>query len=86
MENLCKNCKYWEISERYPIKDTKIGKCKRIGMFWESTEWLDTDADDWDLRVLCDENKDDKAFAQDGSDYNAFLLTLENFGCVQFEK
>lgn len=82
----CKNCKYWKISERYPIKNTEVGKCKRVKMFWESTKWAGSDdTDDWSLRVLTDESKNDKAFVQDGSDYQASLLTLEDFGCNQFE-
>jgi hypothetical protein len=78
--NVCENCKFWDISERYPLKGAKIGICKRVKMFWHLTEWTE----EMD-RVLKEKFKDDKAFVQDGSDYHADLLTLSNFGCNQFE-
>lgn len=82
----CKNCKYWGVSEYYPVKNAEIGKCNRVKLFWDATKWgCSDDPDDWDSRVLRDENKNDKAFVQDGSDYQAFLLTLGDFGCNQFE-
>jgi hypothetical protein len=79
--NVCENCKFWNISERYPLKGATIGICKRVKMFWHLTDW----ADEMD-RVLKEKFKDDKAFVQDGSDYHADLLTLSNFGCNQFER
>jgi hypothetical protein len=86
-QQICKNCKYWELTNSYPIKDTKIGKCKKAKMFWNSTEWTDEKNDDWiAIRTLKKENKTDRAFVQDGSDYMASLLTLEEFGCNQFSE
>lgn len=85
-KQICKNCKYWEIKNSYPIKNTIIGECKRVKMFWDSTEWTGEETEDFDIiRKLKKENVNDKAFVQDGSDYMASLLTLEEFGCNQFK-
>ena len=86
-QQICKNCKYWELTNSYPIKDTKIGKCKKAKMFWDSTEWTDEETEDFDvIRRLKKEHENEKAFVQDGSDYMASLLTLEEFGCNQFSE
>ena len=37
------------------------------------------------VRVIGSEFANDKAFAQDASDYHADLITTSDFGCVQFE-
>lgn len=82
---ICKNCKYWEETDVYPIKNMKIGKCKRVKMFWASTEWTEEEREDYVvIRKLLKDRENDKAFVQDGSDYVAYLLTLEEFGCNQF--
>ena len=82
----CNKCKFWtkETDSDYP-KHFELGKCTRVKLFWECTEWGDLPNDDYG-RVLTDEAKDNKAFVQDGSDYAAELLTLSDFGCVQFEE
>ena len=49
-------------------------------MFWDATEW-NSDGD----RVLIEKYKNTRAFVQDGSDYNAVLLTKADFGCTQHE-
>lgn len=86
-EEICKNCKYWSLTNDYPIANTQIGKCKKVKMFWDSTEWTDEETEDFStIRRIKKENENDKAFAQDGSDYIAYLLTLEKFGCNQFSK
>jgi len=84
--NICLNCKFWEVTDSRPIKNMKTGLCTRVKMFWESTEWTDEEVEDsWDcFRVLREENKKDRAFVQDGSDYKAELITLKDFGCNQF--
>lgn len=83
MSKICKNCKHWAESAN-ALKGYRIGKCERVGMFWNRTDWKEVKEDQWE-RVLNPEYKNDKAFAQDGSDYMATLETLEDFGCVQFE-
>ena len=79
---ICKNCEHWINSKDY-LNSLRLGTCYRIGMFWERTKWKEIDGKY--QRVLLDKYKDDKAFAQDGSDYRASLETLETFGCNQFE-
>lgn len=60
-----------------------MGKCQKIVMFWDATEWSEDDDDDG--RRLKKGFEDAKAFAQDGSDYIAYLKTTADFGCVMFK-
>ena len=53
--------------------------CDKVGMFWEATEWVDY------KRRVKPERANDLAFAQDGSDYSACLITRPQFYCNQFE-
>lgn len=76
----CETCKHWGEYSGTPA-NIKIGLCKRVPMFWDSSEWKEVDGDY--IRVLIDEGN--KAFVQDASDYSAKLLTASNFGCVQHE-
>lgn len=80
--NRCGTCIHWSRpeNEQYPLE---VGRCKRVKQFWVSTEWRDVD-DDY-LRVFTPEAEGELAFVQDASDYSATLLTLAEFGCVQFE-
>jgi len=91
MEKICENCKFWDTSEKQAIKNGEIGLCRKVKMFWDSTEWVKNDKEDdsdkdWYLRSLTEDCKNDKAFVQDGSDYKAELLSLKDFGCNQFEE
>ena len=89
MEKICKNCKFWEITKSYPISEKLIGQCNKVNMFWDSTEWIEVSSnniDDSFVRSLKEEYKNDMAFVQDGSDYMATFLTLDIFGCNQFEE
>lgn len=80
--DLCETCKYWEKSLKYETGHSLgLGMCKNIPMFWDATEW----SKDGDSRSFRDKYKDVKAFARDGSDYKAFVLTKPNFGCVSHE-
>lgn len=91
----CKDCKYWANQEddfdSSKALGRDFGKCKKVKMLWDSTEWkktkeLDEDGDEVYRRVILDEHKNCKAFAQDASDYLADLITTSDFGCVQFEQ
>ena len=73
----CGNCKYWDEDGYY----LGCGICGRVKMFWESTEW----SREGDKRVFRDSAKDELAFAQDGSDFSAFLVTKPEFYCNQWE-
>lgn len=77
----CGTCKHWGEYLDSPT-NIKVGLCSRVPMFWDSTEWKDVGDDV--IRVLTDE--DNKAFVQDVSDYSAKLLTLAEFGCVQYDE
>lgn len=80
----CKNCKYWEEERAFSnIQNADIRECTRVKLFWDCTEW--GDGSNNYQRVLTKDAEDDKAFVQDASDYSAQLLTLEDFGCNQFE-
>jgi hypothetical protein len=80
----CETCKYWskETDSDLP-KHFGLGKCARVKLFWECTEWQDEAPYD---RVLTEESKESLAFVQDGSDYRAELITLKNYGCIQWEQ
>ncbi len=74
----CKGCAYWDNSDGY--LDTRLRTCKKVVMLWNATEFdYKTDT----LKLL-PKYQDCLAFAQDGSDYRAYLLTFAEFGCVQF--
>lgn len=86
MKNTCKNCKYWDLENVKSVKNRTIRECKKVKMFWDATEWTEEEDEDLNcVRSLREENKNDKAFVQDGSDYMAELLTRDDFGCNQFE-
>lgn len=82
----CGNCKYWDAKgkEESPSwwlgeeKQRSVFKCKRVKMFWDSTDW-DKEGEN---RIFLD---DSKAFVQDGSDYYAELLTKADFFCNMWE-
>jgi len=76
----CKNCKFWDSDYPYP-EGIPVGKCLRIKMLWDCTEWTE----DYFHMVMKQEFSEEKAFVQDGSDYMAHLLTFGDFGCNQHE-
>lgn len=80
--NRCKNCKHWDAAIKEPDDLPNIGICRAVSQYWDATKW----ADDYESRVLKPEYENKLAFAQDGSDYRADLITLPEFGCVQFEQ
>ena len=81
MEN-CGTCKHWEVADKHETgHGLGLGRCNNIPMFWDATEW----DEDGEGRKFLDQYKNTKAFAQDGSDYSAYLLTLPEFGCVSHE-
>lgn len=74
----CKTCKHWgEIQAHKSGLMSQVAECEKIPMYWEATDW-----DDNGKRIFKD---DSLAFVQDGSDYCAYLLTKENFGCAMYE-
>ncbi len=81
----CDQCKHWthDTDGDYP-EYLGLGKCLRVRLYWECTEW-DYDNDEFP-RKFTSEASGNKAFVQDGSDYSAELITLGDFGCVQFEE
>lgn len=74
----CSDCKHWSPQDQYPVK--RIGQCLNAIPLWEATEW-DEDFD----RVLKEQYVNQRIFAQDGSDYRAVLLTVENFYCADWK-
>lgn len=77
----CKNCKHWKKAQQYETGHSLgLGSCENVPMFWESTEW----SPEGRTRQFKEEDKDKRAFVQDGSDYVAVLLTLPDFGCTGF--
>lgn len=78
----CKDCKHWateELIDKWSDNPTReVKKCRKVKMFWDSTDW------DYKGKKRTFLN-DDLAFVQDGSDYHAELLTKAEFGCVMWE-
>lgn len=80
----CEDCKFWSEKDKYEeCIGIDVRKCNRVKMFWDCTEWGD-EGNNYERR-LTKEAEGHKAFTQDGSDYIAHLLTVADFGCVQFE-
>jgi len=78
----CETCKHWKQPEEWTTGyGLGVGRCMNIPMFWDATEW----DEEGDGRKFIYQYKDNKAFAQDGSDYSAYLLTKPDFGCVSHE-
>lgn len=75
----CETCRWWDAEWRY--QSTEVRRCTRIPEYWDATRWTD---DEYETRITC--NADDLAFAQDGSDYRAMLLTRAQFGCVLHQR
>lgn len=76
----CATCRYWEADEDRLVP-VELRRCRKVKMFWDATQW----SEDFDRREFTPECATDLAFAQDGSDYRAELITRAEFGCVQWE-
>ena len=80
--NNCKTCKHWDKPKERSIGyGLGLGRCRNIPMFWDMTEWKE----EGDGRKFTAAAEGKLAFAQDGSDYRAFVLTKPEFGCVSHE-
>lgn len=96
----CKDCKHWQEGgdpeESRIMRQTRLigaGICLRIKPFFESEEWERIDSDEriggWFEvmhEIRTSHASGDKAWAQDGEEYMAGLITTPDFGCVMFEK
>lgn len=96
--NHCKNCKHWEEGgdprEGITRQSRLIGAgvCLRIKPLFESEEWAEIESDevidDWmevTHKFRESSKSGDMAWAQDGEEYMAGLITAPEFGCVMFE-
>lgn len=76
---VCETCKHWA-DDRYEyvsLARRSVRQCNYVLQFFECRGWNEQGED-----VL---TSDRKAFAQDGSDYAASLMTMADFGCNQWE-
>ncbi len=74
MNERCKNCRHWQ--DLNGIFKPPLGVCGLTFLSeCDENESLDIRIDPQRL-----------AMAEDGSDYKAYLITREDFGCVQFER
>lgn len=79
----CDECRYWDLEAGKRECGGKIvGECTRAIPWWIASDWKVSDDDA--ERVLLDEYKDRRFFAQDGSDYKATVLTTGDFFCADF--
>lgn len=76
----CATCKHWDSKDVYRSM-AGLGICRAVPMFWDATEWKE----DGDGRQLMPKYAKATAFAQDGSDYQAFLYTRSEHGCTMHE-
>jgi hypothetical protein len=85
--NTCKTCKHRrEAGEYQNWHQFGLGECAKMPMFWDATEWGD-DQDEYGdtVRRLKPAYAAQKAFVQDASDYRAYLIVADDFGCVMHE-
>lgn len=76
----CKTCAHRrEAGEYQNWRRFGFGECAKMPMFWGATEWTDDDAIERRIKA---EFSGQKAFLQDGSDYRAYLIVADDFGCV----
>lgn len=100
MKPQCSNCKYWDRekdSGNYRAMPNS-GMCTKAQPFWDVSEWkpigtkqryspyLKKMVADEFIRTLKDEHKDELFFVQDGSDYQAWMITMHNFFCACFKE
>lgn len=85
--NRCKTCKHWE-----PYQPDEYGAWRGAGICHKVPHIVDVadkkpdQNDDWlEYLELKPEHAGVIAAAQDGSGYRASLLTMPDFGCVQYE-
>ena len=77
----CADCKHWDADNGYHhVEGGRISVCNKMPLFWNSTDWVDGG------RALLPGYEKQLAFVQDGSDYNAILLTKADFFCAHFEE
>ncbi len=96
----CDQCKHWQKRDEggesiVLVPAVQLGTCLRAVPFWEASEWVGEEAEDahdkehpgeWrTVRALKPEYVGRKFFAQDGSDYQAIVLTAPDFFCAEFE-
>lgn len=83
----CDECKFWDVECGRRAGSLRVGRCQRALQWWDATEWVDSDDEDWDnQRRLLHEHEGTKMFVQDGSDYCADLYTTADFFCAHFDQ
>ena len=96
MINSCHECKHWSLKGISKCAVPEIGKCNKVVMLWEATEWkLESD---WleeqgkepnyssdVIRAVKPEYAQQMSFISDASDYAAWLWTKPHFFCAHFE-
>ena len=82
----CSTCKHWEAykdDEHNALRGAGI--CHAAKELWQSSESVEDPADVWlEFRRLKPEAAGVLSFVQDGSNYMAKLVTMPDFGCVQY--
>lgn len=82
MDKKCGNCKNWAAPDgRYSEVWGSAGRCNRLKMYDEVSEWRDIDGVRTDCWV-----EGEIAFVEDASSYSASLYSLPEFGCVLWEE
>lgn len=83
----CKTCKHWtpEDPDEYGSL-LGAGECGKAPQVWDVAEVIDADEDPNWCRVLKPEHAAVLAVVEDGSSYKARLITMPDFGCVQYEQ
>jgi hypothetical protein len=82
----CDQCKHWEAQLPHAA-GLALGECNRAQPLWEATDWVPAGVNEDGIiykRALKPEFEGLRFFAQDGSDYNAFVMTTPDFFCADF--
>lgn len=82
----CANCAYWSQQDsgyghQALAVSLGLGICTLADTFWDSTTWNGAG----DKVIFAPEAEHVHHFVQDGSDYNAYLITRPTYGCVSFQ-
>lgn len=82
----CKTCKHWapEDPKRFGAF-IGSGECGKVPQMWDVTEECRTEAGSKPIQRLKKEHAAVLAIVDDSSQYEAWLVTMADFGCVQHE-
>lgn len=84
--NRCETCRHWELLMTAETGGMEgLGRCRNTPIFWDATKWEGSgEMGENAVRVLHYPYRDTRSFVQDGGNYDAYLMTTPDFGCVDY--